>query len=427
MNLLKDLNELISENVISKEIAHNIESYYKAKKEDSTNKLFIVFGILGAILVGLGIILILAHNWDELSRLTKTIIAFTPLVIGQISCGFSLLKKPNSIAWKESSSAFLVFAIGASISLISQIYNIPGNINSFLLTWLVLSLPLVYLMRSSITSLLYIAGLTIYACNVTYWDYPSQESYIHWFLLALVIPHYYYLFKNAAKSNFINFHHWFIPLSIIITLGSLANNYEELMYVAYISLFSLFYGIGELQYFKNNNIRNNSYKVLGSLGTIITLMILSFSEVWEKLQSLNIIFYKLEDFTELIAISTITISTLILLIKSGTLKTFKKSSLIQFEFLIFIPIFIIGIKTSLAAVLVNILVFSNGILIVKKGNQLNHLGILNYGLLIITVLVICRFFDTDLSFVIRGLLFVSVGVGFFIANYLMLKKRRNEK
>ena len=33
MNLLKDLNELISENVISKEIAHNIESFTKQKKK----------------------------------------------------------------------------------------------------------------------------------------------------------------------------------------------------------------------------------------------------------------------------------------------------------------------------------------------------------------------------------------------------------
>ena len=36
----------------------------------------------------------------------------------------------------------------------------------------------------------------------------------------------------------------------------------------------------------------------------------------------------------------------------------------------------------------------------------------------------CRFFDTNMSFVIRGLLFVAVGVGFFITNYVMLKKQK---
>jgi hypothetical protein len=55
---------------------------------------------------------------------------------------------------------------------------------------------------------------------------------------------------------------------------------------------------------------------------------------------------------------------------------------------------------------------------------MNHLGILNYGLVIISILVACRFFDTDMSFVLRGLIFVSLGLGFFAVNYWMIKKRK---
>lgn len=68
------------------------------------------------------------------------------------------------------------------------------------------------------------------------------------------------------------------------------------------------------------------------------------------------------------------------------------------------------------------MIFIIGILTIRKGAKKNHLGVLNYGLLIITALVICRFFDTDLSSIIRRLLFVSVGIGFFLTNYWMLKK-----
>jgi hypothetical protein len=75
-------------------------------------------------------------------------------------------------------------------------------------------------------------------------------------------------------------------------------------------------------------------------------------------------------------------------------------------------------------VLTNILVFAIGILTIRDGAKFDNLGVLNYGLLIITALVVCRFFDTDLSFVIRGGLFVSVGIGFFATNYWMLKKRK---
>ena len=72
--------------------------------------LIIVFGVLGAILVGLGMVLIIAHNWDDLSRMTKTGLAFLPLLLGQGLCGYVLLRKQDSVAWRESATAFLFFA-----------------------------------------------------------------------------------------------------------------------------------------------------------------------------------------------------------------------------------------------------------------------------------------------------------------------------
>ncbi len=36
-------------------------------------------GILGSLLVGLGIVLLVAHNWDEMSRQCKLSLLFLPL------------------------------------------------------------------------------------------------------------------------------------------------------------------------------------------------------------------------------------------------------------------------------------------------------------------------------------------------------------
>ena len=160
MSLKNDIQDLLNADIISSETAERIQTYYQRKKGQNSNRLFIVFALLGAILIGLGIILIIAHNWDELPRMIKTIFAFVPLIIGQGLCAYTLWKRKESTAWRESSSVFLFFAVGASISLISQIYNIPGNVSSFVLTWMLLILPLVYLLRSSVTSLF-----------VHYWNY----------------------------------------------------------------------------------------------------------------------------------------------------------------------------------------------------------------------------------------------------------------
>ncbi len=422
--MLKDLPELIKTGVITEETADKIKEYYKVKSGSSTNWLFIVFGILGAILVGLGIILIIAHNWDELPRSTKTFFAFLPLLIGQGICGYALIKKQDSIAWRESGTAFLFFSVGACISLVSQIYNMPGNLSSFLFIWMLLCLPLIYVMRSSIASLLFLIGITYYACETSYWSHPSAESHMYWLLLLMALPHYYLLFKKKPKSNFMSFHNWIIPLSVVIVLMTIAKKTDELMFVAYMSVFGLFYLIGSMDFFAHQKLKNNGYKIIGSLGTVVLLLILSFDWFWENLRQ------KEFQYDEIIATPEFLASTIISLIAVGFLYLHQKNkSLGEIKpigalFILFIITFIIGVSSPIAVVLINLYTFIIGVLTIREGAIQNHLGILNYGLLIITALVICRFFDTDLSFIVRGILFMSVGAGFFGANYWMLKKRK---
>ena len=423
--MIKDIPELVKADVISQETADRIRDFYRKQGEQSTNRLFIVFGILGAILVGLGIILIIAHNWDELSRTTKTLLAFLPLLVGQVICGFVLLKKQDSVAWRESGTSFLFFSVGASISLVSQIYNIPGNLSSFLLTWMLLCLPLIYVMKSSIASLLYLIGITCYACETSYWTYPSSESYFYWILLLTIIPHYYLLYKKKPESNFMIFHNWLIPLSVIITLGTVAKRTDELMFIAYFSLFGLICLIGDLDFFTKQSPRNSGYKVLGFLGTIVLLLTLSFDWLWEDLRGEDFLFSEVITSPEFFAsaiISLFAVGLLVLQLKNKSLNDIKPITPV---FILFIITFIIGLSSPLSVVLTNVLVFTIGVLTIRDGVKLENLGVLNYGLLIITALVLCRFFDTDLSFVIRGGLFVSVGIGFFATNYWMLKKRKS--
>ena len=427
MSILKDISELLKGEVISQETANRIQDYYKNKGSSSTNRLFIVFGILGSILVGLGIILIVAHNWDELSRGTKTFFAFLPLITGQVLCGYILMKRQHSVAWRESGTTFLFFSVGACISLVNQIYNIPWGTGTFLLTWMLLCLPLIYLMNSSITSLFYISGITYYATYLAYWSYPPTEPFLYWLLLLGVLPHYYNLYKKKPESNFMIFHNWLIPLSVVITLGTVAKGTDELMFISYMSLFGFFYLAGNLDFFLQQKPRNNGYKILGSLGTISLLLTLSFDWFWEDLRRKDFQFNEVIEAPEFFAsvITSLLAGALLYLHqKNKTLSDIKPLAPV---FILFIVTFILGLSSPIAVVLINFFVFVIGILTIRDGARQNHLGILNFGLLVITALVVCRFFDSDLSFVIRGLLFVTVGAGFFATNYWMLKKRKTNE
>ncbi len=421
MKVRKEITELLNAGIITPEIAERINDYYDKKSGPSQNKIVIVFGILGALLVGLGIILILASNWDDLPRTIKTVIAFVPLLIGQFCCGYTLIKKEESVAWREASSTFLIIAIGATISLISQIYNIPGRFDTFLLTWIMLSFPIIYIMRSSCASLMYIILITWYGC-ISYID--DTESYLYWGLLLLALL-YYILFKQERGGNFFTFHNWFIPLSAIIVLGTVARDAEPLMLIAYVSLCGLIYQIGNIPLLRDEKIRNNGYLVLGSLGTVVILLGLSFDFFWSELRDDQFWTNDLLKSPEFIAASLLSIAALILFIMHKINQRPFELKPVEPVFILFFIIWMIGLTSPMAIVFVNLLVLGIGVMTIREGAKLHHLGILNYGLLIVTALVICRFFDTDLGFIFKGILFVGVGFGFFFANYQMVRKKKS--
>lgn len=422
MSIQKELPKLVEANVISQSTADDILNYYSSSKQLSPNRLLVIFGTLGAILIGLGIILILAHNWDHFSRFFKTILAITPLIIGQSLCAYTLLKKKKSLAWKESSSSFLFFSIGACISLISQIYNIPGDLSSFLQTWMLLYLPVFIIMQSSMGSILYLIGISYYACNAGYLDSSQNFLYQYWIMLGGTFFFYYQLLKKEEEINSITFHNWLIPLSLSLCLGTVAQNTEELLFIAYISMFGIFNIIGNYSSFKKASLKNNGFLVVGSLGTIFVLFMLSFSWFWEEL------FGKVYTLKELIVSTEFYVTSILLIIAIALcFKKWKRSeSNIYFReiiFALFLPIFLLGLQFSISVILINLLILGFALTTIISGNKTNHLGLLNYGLVIITILVICRFFDTDLSFVVRGLLFLTVGLGFFFMNSQLIKKR----
>ncbi|NOU60070.1 DUF2157 domain-containing protein [Marinifilum caeruleilacunae] len=422
MSIQKEIPKLVEAKVISQSTADDILTYYANQKQPTQNRLLSIFGTLGAIMVGLGIILIIAHNWDQFPRSIKATFAILPLVIGQFACGFTLLRKQTSQSWREASSAFLFFAIGSCISLISQIYNIPGQLGSFLFIWMILYLPIPFLMRSSVGSILFIVGSLFYALNIGYWEYPNTIPY--WYILFIAASILFYLIqkKENPAGNSVAIHSWLIPLSITICLRAFSKNHEEIMFLAYMSLFGVFASIGKQVSFSQLTPASNGFKIIAWLGSIIVLLILSFDAVWIDIRRNSYEFPTLLQSTEVYA--TILLTTIALILAKINW-TKSKAGFSESLFFVLLLIYITASHTSFAYILVNLLVFAFGIVTIVSGNREQNLGILNSGLVIITALIICRFFDTDLSFVLRGILFLSIGFGFFIANYQLLKKRKH--
>lgn len=428
--LLKDLQELVNANIITADTATQITEYYQAKENTSPNKFNLVLGILGAILLGSGVILLVAHNWDVFNRLTKTILAFLPLVIAQAICTYAIVRKRESRVWQEASAIFLFCTVPASIAMISQIYQVDGTLSGFLLTWIILTIPLVYLQGSSIVSLLVIAILTWYGVEIGYHTLFSNSvthyPYMYVILLLCLLPWYYNLAKRNNASNFFHLHNWLLTISFIITLGTFSGTNDDFTwaFAGYMSLFGLYYSLGNSTYFHDNKLVANPFRVLGLLGMLVVAFSWTFRSFWSGFHDSNY-----NSFLH----SPLAYVTILMLIITGWLifrnvrsVTYGKTDLAAYSpYTLFILMIKPGDNDLVGSFMMNCWVIVIAVYFIRKGSMKNHLGILNFGLLIIALLATFRFFDNSIPFIWRGIFFVGAGVGFFTANHLLLKRRRS--
>jgi uncharacterized membrane protein len=102
--LIAELPELVAGGVLSADAAEALTKHYADTTPDAPRRIgFNLSAILGSLLVGAGVILLVAHNWEFFSRPVRCGIAFAPLVLTQGLAIFVLLRRDESPPWRESS------------------------------------------------------------------------------------------------------------------------------------------------------------------------------------------------------------------------------------------------------------------------------------------------------------------------------------
>ena len=192
--VLGELPTLLEGGVIDGATAERLRRHYEAAAGPSRNWALTIFGLLGGTLVGLGVILLLAHNWADLSRAARTALAFAPLVAAQLLAVWILRTGKTSAAWREGVGLFWTLAVGSAIALVAQTYHIPGDAGRFALTWMLLALPIVYLLNATGPALVYLAGITFWAIDA---QSNGGQALPFWPLAALILPHV----VAAARGN----------------------------------------------------------------------------------------------------------------------------------------------------------------------------------------------------------------------------------
>jgi uncharacterized membrane protein len=93
-----------------------------------------------------------------------------------------------------------------------------------------------------------------------------------------------------------------------------------------------------------------------------------------------------------------------------------------------IAFFLLGKYAPMAGmILTNLMMLLLGLYYLQKGISEKSLLWLNYGLLWLAVLLICRFSDMSQGYLARGLFFIGVGMLLFLVNMIVIRKQGKEQ
>lgn len=155
MSIKNDIKELTENQIIDQDTADRISSYYQSKKK-SVN-ITAIISTVAAILVGTGVISIIAYNWDVLPKFLRVIIGLLPWIASSFGCYYTIKHKANQKGWTEAMAILQTAAFASSFAIINQVFQVQLKEETFGAILLLVSLPFVFLLRSAALSLLLIA------------------------------------------------------------------------------------------------------------------------------------------------------------------------------------------------------------------------------------------------------------------------------
>ena len=382
----KDLKVFVQQGIISNTQEDSILGYYGVTKEiidkgNSYSRLIIILSTLGAALIGLGVILFIAANWNSIPQFLKIIISIISIIITNI---LAYWLKYKTIYTRIGSSIFFLaaFLFSGSVFLIGQIYHIRSDNLDFLI-WILLGLlPVAYIIESKAL-----------------------------FRLNIIILLFWPGWKLASLSSF---------------------DAPQFIFSFYVIYGVLLYVIGFLHSRSTMlNVFSNTLVFVACSSVLGISYLLTMEGIWDEWGTINIY---------LSQIIIIAILTGIVLLIQGSKYYFKNfqftPNLLLIEsaillylillswFLLFVPEINGGLLLFLTVVIFNLIFLMLSITIAYVGITLKNYSLVNLGLFATILLIFTRYLDLFLGMIDTGLFFAITGVLLLLGGVAFERFRR---
>ena len=142
--LIKETKRWVSSGIITDDQADQIIGLYPAENK---NRLISVLLLLGAVLLGTGIILFFASNWQYIPKWGKISLVIIPLVLFHLSAQLTCENYPRL---SQALSLLGCIMFGSGIWLIAQIFHINAHFPNGILFWMLGVLPVAFILREEL-------------------------------------------------------------------------------------------------------------------------------------------------------------------------------------------------------------------------------------------------------------------------------------
>ncbi len=416
--LLSQLTTLVQKQVISVETADSIDEHYRTalSTRSQSNRISLVFAIIGTVLIGGGIILFLTRL--NLPPPYRAVLAFIPLLAAQVLTLYVVKSRPDSRPWQEAAAIVHTLMVGVCLNLVEQAYYLPKSDSSFLLTWLILILPLSWIMKSvSVQIMLHIGTIS--------WFFQVQDSIsrnlIFLILTLLLTPAVIRIPRLSVPYSGNIVTRWSAALALAATVPNhLIRDAGSTILICFSLLFSIYPLLEMTRHSPKKPLFEKPFTVIGNTGICIILFLCTYPGILSEFVLPH------ESFNNLFVITVLLLLGIIMLVVrrqnltlvgwmtsiSGPLTFF--SALIASKTL-FKPFFYWFFTAWLAAWSVAIL---------AAGFKERRLAQVNLGVSILLVHIFVQFMRTDIGALSRSLVFIVLGVLFLSLNRFFLRRWR---
>lgn len=232
------LNDWIKQGFITKEQKNIIYDYEQKKgKKRKLNYILYGFLILGGVVLGVGVISIIAANWEDIPSMLKLAVNFGVL-LGIAYAIYNADAKKKPILFDTLTIIFALLCL-ASIGLISQIYHTGGHPYQALVFWIIIILPLSILSKYNFMPNLWVVGfLSMFLAwafsNFSIWYFFGDRD-DDYFTIFLFFPLMCLTFGNLLSSIRIferfgkSFNFWaIVSVSVTIFVTDLYYSFSEI-------------------------------------------------------------------------------------------------------------------------------------------------------------------------------------------------------